>query len=294
MKNFALCCLRFMFWVMKHAFIHTARAVLLTMTFAVMAAPFARAADRDSIQAFLTITGFDVALDSIALSANDAPEMLGIDAGQFGTEWQRVSREVFDLDLMQGIALDILEDTLTTEALSHAAEFYASDLGQRLVEVENAAHLDDSEETSMLSAEVLASLRENDPERVELFERMQAAIGSAETSVKALQTIQMRFLLAASAAGVIELQLDASELAALLKSQEPELLEAINENGLAHAAWVYRDFSEADLEAYTVALEQPLMQEVYELLNAVQYEITANRFETLASRLAGMEPSQDI
>ncbi len=36
------------------------------------------------------------------------------------------------------------------------------------------------------------------------------------------------------------------------------------------------------------------MQEVYELLNAVQYEITANRFEELARRLADLTPAQDI
>jgi hypothetical protein len=36
------------------------------------------------------------------------------------------------------------------------------------------------------------------------------------------------------------------------------------------------------------------MQEVYELLNAVQNEITANRFEVLAYRMAEMHPGQDI
>jgi hypothetical protein len=42
------------------------------------------------------------------------------------------------------------------------------------------------------------------------------------------------------------------------------------------------------------ALEQPLMQDVYKLLNAVQYEITANRFEELAFRLSDSEPAHDI
>ena len=36
------------------------------------------------------------------------------------------------------------------------------------------------------------------------------------------------------------------------------------------------------------------MQRVYELLNAVQYEITANRFEALAYRMSDVEPGQDI
>lgn len=46
--------------------------------------------------------------------------------------------------------------------------------------------------------------------------------------------------------------------------------------------------------AYAEALEQPDMQKVYELLNAVQYEIMANRFEVLAARMSGLQPGQDI
>ena len=37
----------------------------------------ARAAERDKLAAFLSVTGFDVALDSLRLSASSAPMMLG-------------------------------------------------------------------------------------------------------------------------------------------------------------------------------------------------------------------------
>ena len=46
--------------------------------------------------------------------------------------------------------------------------------------------------------------------------------------------------------------------------------------------------------AYAEALEHPKMRKVYELMNAVQYEIMANRFEAVAARLADMQPSQDL
>ena len=36
------------------------------------------------------------------------------------------------------------------------------------------------------------------------------------------------------------------------------------------------------------------MQEVYALMNAVQFEIMANRYEVVAQRLAGMQPSQEL
>ena len=101
-------------------------------------APPAKAADRDQLEAFLEVTGFDVALESIRLSADSAPAMLGIEADDFGSEWQRLVREVFATELMHDMAVDILAETLSDELLAHGAEFYASDLGQRLVVAENS------------------------------------------------------------------------------------------------------------------------------------------------------------
>lgn len=69
---------------------------------------------------------------------------------------------------------------------------------------------------------------------------------------------------------------------------------ALQRSALAGAAWTYRAFSDDDLRRYAEALEQPDMQLVYELLNAVQFEIMANRFEVLAARMADLHPEQDI
>lgn len=266
-------------------------ALCLTM----LSADRARGAERDRIEAFLSTTGFDVALDSIALSAASAPSMLGIDPGAFGSEWTRLTGEVFDTALMRGIALDILEQTLGDEALNHAVAFYAGDLGQRLVAAENVAHMTrDDDAADQAGQEIVADLVRRGSERLETLKRMNRAVNTADTSLRALQEIQTRFLLAASAAGVIELQLDAEGIRAWLKEQEPAMRSALQMSALAGSALTYRDFSDAEILAYTEALEQPLMQEVYELLNAVQYEIMANRFETLAHRMSGLQPGQDI
>lgn len=255
----------------------------------------AAAADRVRIQAFLNVTGFDVALDSIALSAADAPLMLGIDAGEFGPQWTRLTGEVFDTALMRDLALSILEQTLGEEELAHAADFYATDLGQRLVVAENASHMtEDDAEKQVEGMRIVAGLVEDGAPRLELLKRMNRAIDADGASVRALQEIQFRFLLAASAAGVIELRADPDELRTMMKREEGSLRRALQQSALAGAAWTYRDFSDSDVLAYAEALEQPDMQKVYELLNAVQYEIMANRFEALAARMSGLTPGQDI
>lgn len=269
---------------------------LAALCFAIAALPLAaRAADRERVEAFLEVTGFDVALDSIALSASSAPEMLGFDTGAFGSQWTELSQDVFDTREMRGLAVEILENTLDDEALDHASAFYASDLGKRLVRAENASHLvEDDEVKQQAGNRIISGLVQEGSERVAMYQRMGSAIDAAGTGVRALQQIQFRFLMAAAAAGVIELELDADGLRALMKEQEGDLRLSLQASSLAASAYTYQEFTDAEVESYVEALEEAPMQRVYELLNAVQYEITANRFEELAHRMAELTPGQDI
>ncbi|EDQ04634.1 hypothetical protein OIHEL45_13075 [Sulfitobacter indolifex HEL-45] len=254
-----------------------------------------RAAERGALERFLEVTGFDVALDSIRLSADSAPEMLGLQTEDFGSEWSRLVQDVFDTDLMHGMAMDILAETLSDDQLEHAADFYASDLGKRLVEVENKAHMTEDDGLKAESgAAIIAGLAGIESPRLETLRRLNVASDVEEISVRAIQEVQIRFLLAAAGAGVIELQMEEPDLREAMRAQADELGAQIAENALANGAYTYQSFSDDDLEAYAEALEHPKMQQVYTLMNAVQYEIMANRFEAVAARLAAMQPSQDL
>ncbi|MBY6157188.1 DUF2059 domain-containing protein [Pseudooceanicola nitratireducens] len=268
--------------------------LLLAVCVTLVIATSASAADRDRLRAFLTVTGFDVALESIKLSAEDAPRMLGLEAQDFGAAWTLMAGDVFDVKDMQADAMTILGQTLSDEALSHAADFYASDLGQRLVEAENASHMRDGDEKRGEGGELLAELQDTDPERIVILQRMMDAIGSDEQSLRAANELEIRFLMAAQQAGVIMLRVDEEGLRAAQAERADEVIESMRLSGMAGSAATYRDFSNEDLEAYTEALEHPLMQEVYELMNAVQYEIMANRFEEVADRLGRMSPGQEL
>jgi hypothetical protein len=253
------------------------------------------AADRARIEAFLEVTGFDVALDSIALSASGAPEMLGMNTSDFGSQWSRLANEVFDTDGMRNLALEILEKTLDDDALDHAAEFYASDLGQRLVRAENASHMiEDDLVREEAGYRIVSDLVRAGSQRVTQYKRMEGVLDSTGNWVRAVQEVQFRFLMAAATAGVIELEADADELRALLDAQEGELRLSLQASGLASNAYTYQGFTDEEVETYIEALEKPQMQRVYELFNAVQFEITANRFEELAHRMADLMPGQDI
>ncbi|MFD2739203.1 DUF2059 domain-containing protein [Sulfitobacter aestuarii] len=268
--------------------------LILTLLAAFVTGP-AQAADRARLEAFLEVTGFDVALESIRLSADSAPGMLGLEAEDFGSEWSRLVQEIFATELMHDMALEILGETLSDALLSHAADFYASELGQRLVAAENAAHMIEEDGLKTEAGEqIIAALERIGSPRLTILHRLNGASDVEDFSVRAIQEVQIRFLMAAAAAGVIELRMEEPDLREAMRAEQDDLRASIRESALAGSAYTYQAFSDGELAEYAEALEQPKMQKVYELMNAVQYEIMANRFEAVAARLSNMQPSQDL
>ncbi|MCX7565473.1 DUF2059 domain-containing protein [Sulfitobacter sp. F26169L] len=278
--------------MIRHTLIMSVAAVMLALCATVAKAD---TPERDDVEAFLEVTGFDVALDSIRLSADAAPQMLGLEADDFGSEWKRLVAEVFDTNLMHDMAIDLLEKTLSKELLTHAAGFYASDLGQRLVAVENRSHMIEEDGLKSESGgQIIEGLKSIDSPRIAILERLNKASGGEESSLRSIQEVQIRFLMAAAGAGVIELQMEEPDLREAMRAQEEELRRNLRKSALEGSAYTYQAFSDAEMIAYAEALEHPDMKEVYNLMNAVQYEIMANRFEAVADRLRLMQPSQDL
>ncbi len=272
------------------------RTLIMAATLAMMGLfSTAHAADPARVDAFLEVTGFDVALESIRLSADTAPQMLGIDAAAFGSEWSRLVREVFETDVMLQMGSEILTETLSDDALEHAAAFYATDLGQRLVAAENASHMkEDDAAKSEAGTAIVEGLERIGSPRIDILKRLNAASDVEDSSIRAIQEVQIRFLLAAANAGVIKLQMEEPDLRESVRGQSAQMREAIKQNAVTSAAYTYQAFSDDEVLEYAIALEHPKMQHVYALMNAVQYEIMANRFEAVAQRLGGMQPSQDL
>lgn len=270
--------------------------MMLTLCGAVLVgAGQAATEERDRLEAFLVATGFDVALESIKLTAGNAPMMIGLEADDFGLQWTALVDDVFDTSLMHEMAVDILAETLEPDLLNHAVDFYTSDLGRRLVVAENASHMQEDDELKTESGEAIVDglVRIGSP-RLEELKRLNAAVGSEDASVHAIQEVQVRFLMAAASAGVIELRMDERDLRESLKQQEGELRRSMRITGLASAAYTYQSFDDDEISAYADALEHPKMRKVYALMNAVQFEIMADRYEAMATGMAKLQPSQEL
>lgn len=274
------------------------RASLLAVSFCLLVMPVRHAGaqtDTDRLEAFLQATGFDVALESMKLSASNAPAMIGLEAADFGMQWTTLVDQVFDTDLTRDMAIDILAQTLDDDLLAHAVEFYTSDLGSRLVVVENASHMKEDEDLKQESGQaIIAGLVQIGSPRVEELKRLNNAVGSEDASIHAIQEVQVRFLMAAAAAGVIDLPMDEEDLRQSLKQQEGEMRRSMQITGLAGSAYTYQSFSDDEISAYADALEDPKMQKVYALMNAVQFEILADRYEAMALGMSALQPSQEL
>lgn len=280
------------------------RPLILTMKIALAAAfllvltsnSFAAgsSADRAKLRAFLEITGFDVAIESLQQGAMAGPGLAGDAPNEFGSEWVRLAEEIFAPDEMIERTLDMMEAIMPEDLVDHGAAFYASDLGQRLVAIENAAHMTPDDIKYAEAEKIVAALIEQNSPRLDAFKAMNAAVGGIENSVRSVIEIQARYFLAAMAAGSMDLDMSEADLRGMLNAQADNIRQNVKAYAVLGAAFAYRDLSDEDLAAYVTALEHPKMRQVYEILNAIQFEVMAERYERLATALAGLAPQQDI
>lgn len=268
-----------------------AMAVLMSVALAQGAAV---AADRAKVQAFLKVTGYDVVIESLQHGAMAGPGMVGDAPHSFGLEYSKLAEKIFDPKAMTARALDILVAVMPDDLVNAGADFYASDLGQRLVAVENESHMADGIDKYNEGAALLAAMRQDNPARLDLLKGMDLAIGSAETSRRAVVEIQLRFMLAAMAAGAAPQTMSEDDLREILTRQAEENAPQTELFGLISNAYTYRDISDADLAAYVASLETPEMQSVYEILNATQFQVMLERYQLLGARLGELKPQQEL
>jgi hypothetical protein len=267
---------------------------VLTLTLALGWGLAAQAADRAALRQFLEVTGFDVAIIAMQQGAMSGPGVAGDAPGEFGTQYIALAERVFDPDLMLARAVEIMEAGMPDALVAHGVAFYGSELGKRLVTAENESQVTPDDERYAIGETLLETMVEDNPDRVEDYRLMMDAIGGVESSVRAVVEIQVRYLLSAIAAGSVDIDYSESELRTLVEQQTPEIRRNIAVYSMLGAAYAYRDISDDDVHAYREALEAPEMRQVYELLNAIQFEVMAERYEALATELAGLTPEQEI
>lgn len=257
-------------------------------------ASHAQGVPSDKIRAFMKVTGYDVVIQSLQQSAMAGPGLVGSAPEDFGKQYSALAEEVFALPLLEERAVEILSAVMPEDLIDYGAAFYASELGQRLVEVENASHLSDDDQRMEEGQKLVETMAREQPVRLDLVKRMASAVGSEEVSLTALVEMQVRFILAAAAAGAIPMDIDEQELRATTRMMVDDLRMQIQAMNVIGNAWTYRDLTNDDIQSYVEVLEGEKMQAIYEILNAVQFQIMIERYEILGQRMGELRPESEL
>ena len=252
------------------------------------------AADRNAIETFMKVTGFDVSLESMRVSASDAPAMLGLDAADFGLSWKRIADELFEPESLKNDAVGILQQALSENVLVHASEFYASELGIRLVKAENLSHFEDSDQKKIDGELILAELVDRSSPQPQYFREMADSIGALESGIRSFREVQVRFIMAAMGAGLIDRQIDEADLRSMLAQQDAEIKTNMLQSLIIANSYTYRNFTDLEIAQYRDALATDEMKEVYELMNAIHFALMADRYEQMALKMVKLHPLQEL
>jgi len=269
-------------------FIPAIAALVLT------ALPAVAEVSQAKLQAFVEVTGYNVIIDSLQQGAMAGPGMTGNAAADFGKQYTALAEEVFDPKAMNQRALEMLGVALTDDLVNYGAAFYASDLGQRLVAVENESHMADDQERMAEGGRLVDEMSNTDMKRLQLMQDLATAVGSTDVSIRALVEMQVRFTMAAAAAGSLALGMSEDELRARSTDAMDGLRDQIATMGVIGNAYTYRALSNEDVAEYVRELKTPEMQQIYDVLNAVQYEIMIEKYEELGSRMGELKPETDL
>jgi hypothetical protein len=251
-------------------------------------------ADPAKLKAFVEVTGYNVIISSLQQGAMAGPGMVGNVEDAFGKQYEALAKEVFDPEVMNARALEMLGATLTEELVDYGADFYASELGQRLVVVENQSHMADDQERMAEGGRLMQELTAEDPERLQVLNDLATSVGSTDISITALVEMQVRFTLAAMAAGAIPNSLSEQEL----RLRSTEAMEALRPQievmGVVGNTYTYRALPTDDLAEYVRVLKTPEMQQIYEALNAIQYQIMIEKYQELGARMGELQPETEL
>lgn len=259
--------------------------------------PFsAFAASEEKVNEFLSVTGFDVAIDTLPSSAKGGPAILGLETRDFGPGFELAASRAFDLSTLRGEAIQKISEGLSEEEIEHAIDFYDSPLGRRLVKAENISHFDEDSAARQIRGRIILAGMDADAqeERMNVLNVLAQASVTMEESLRSQTGAQFRFLVAADYEGLHSLSLPEDMMYGLLLSSMLDMKDEILMDAVVSSAVTYESFSNEELVSYTKALQKEDMQSVYEVMDDVYFDLLGDSFVRLAEEMAKLGVSQEL
>ncbi len=228
------------------------RAVILAATLAI-ALPFQAFADAARVDRLIEATRLTDVLGVMRAEGLSYAEGLEADLfpGQGGRAWMGEADRIHALDRSIADMRGALEGSLVEDTIDPAIDFFASELGQKIVAAEISAReamLDD--DVDAIASEVLAEkLAENDP-RIDMLRRFIEVNDLIESNVVGGLNSNLAFYRGLVDGGAFEGDITETQMLAEVWEQEAELRVSSEEWLLSYLGLAYSALSDAELEAY--------------------------------------------
>lgn len=233
---------------------------------AVALAPAARGQERvqaapseqisaEMAQSLEDLLGLDALFEILAQEGRDYGEGVGASffPGRDGAPWQAKVAAIYEPSRLRDAFHAAFEGALAPHdaRLAPAYEFLASDLGQKIIALENAARAELLDLEAREAAEVQADrLQRNRDKRLRLIRQLILAGDMIDQNVAGALSGQLAFNLG-FAQGAHEAQArDREALLADLAGQEPQLRQATLESLVSLMVKAYAPLSDAELQSY--------------------------------------------
>lgn len=217
--------------------------------------------------------------------------------GSGAARWPGLVADIYQTDAMLRRFDDVFGPEMAADpvALTASLDFFASEQGRRIVELELAARralLDEAVE-EVARAQVARMRRDDDP-RVRMITRFAEANDLVERNVAGALNANLAFYKGMVVGGAFEGGLTEGEILADVWSQEPEVRREIDEWLFPFLAMAYQPLSDDDLRAYLAFSETPSGQVLNAALFAGFDAMFADISRDLGLAAALMMSGQDL
>jgi hypothetical protein len=202
--------------------------------------------------------------------------------GRGGAAWQAMLDTIYDTDRMEDIVVGTFAEELSGVDLGPLLDFFGSDRGERIVELEVSARkamIDDSVEEA--AEEAATALPNEDPGRHALIETFVTVNDLVESNVMGAMNSNFAFYSGLAVGNAFDGTLTEDEILTDVWSQEAEIRSETELWVYAYLGLAYKPLSDADLEAYIAlsetgegrALNRALFAAFDDLFNDISFQL---------------------
>jgi hypothetical protein len=242
-----------------------------------------------SIAELMRATALDEVFTQFGAAVEASPREQGIAFDAALTDvWVEAAREVFDARSMNGALLGALDGKLGTAEEAVLAEFFRSDFGGRITELEREIQMLAPEAQLAVRAEgmaLVASIPEGSL-RDRQFDELLELVSAEIATVMVGQSVRGMLIGMSVAQQRGDIEVPWEEIELNLAQIMPSIEADIAGTQRAMVAYAYRDLSAEDVERYLTFLRTPAAQRFYALAAYSIGKIVTDTMTTFGQTLA--------